>query len=51
MNEERNKEIGDLVQAIVNSDNGRQRLSEIYVEADQVCRGVGNQLKDIQTKD
>ena len=51
MNEEQNKEIGDLVQAIVNSDNGRQRLSEIYVKADQVRGGVGDQLKDIWTKD
>ena len=50
-NEVQNEEIGKLVNAIVSSDNGCQKLDEIYAEANCVKNGLGNQLKEIWKKD
>lgn len=42
-NEVQNEEIRELVNAIISSDNGRQKIAEIHVYAEANCAENGNQ--------
>ena len=44
-NDVQNMEIGKLVDTIVNSQDGQQRLAEVFSDADHANKGMGNVLK------
>ncbi len=44
-------EIGKLVDTIVSTREGQQRLAEVFSEADNVNGGMGNVLKEIWEDD
>ena len=50
-NDVQNMEIGKLVDTIVNSQDGQQRLAEVFSEADHANKGMGNVLKEIWEND
>ena len=50
-NDVQNMEIRKLVDTIVNSQDGQQRLAEVFSEADHANKGMGNVLKEIWEND